>query len=119
MIPPERTGCLVYAGKFSQSIQSLMYSANNRVGADRKFRARLSDSHFLDFLRHFILLRQAQSTACDRGISISSKGNDDLAELAAVLEIPVHFHHLVELECAIDDRLERAARKALSRLMAC
>src|SRR5882757_7809210 len=45
--------------------------------------------------------------------SISSKSNDDFAELAAVLEIPVHFHHVVELESAIDDRLERATRESL------
>jgi hypothetical protein len=44
---------------------------------------------------------------------MSSEGNDDLAELAAVLQIAMHFHHIVELEYAIDDRLERAARKAL------
>jgi hypothetical protein len=47
------------------------------------------------------------------GFSTSSKGNDDLAELAAVLEIPVHVHHIVEPECTIDDRLERATREAV------
>jgi hypothetical protein len=40
--------------------------------------------------------------------NISSKGNDDLTELAAVLQIAVHFHYIVKLECTIDDRLERA-----------
>src|SRR5882757_6696172 len=45
--------------------------------------------------------------------SISSKSNDDFAELAAILEIPVDFHHVVELESAIDDRLERATREPL------
>jgi len=29
--------------------------------------------------------------------------------LAAVLQIAVHFHHIVELEYAIDDRLENAS----------
>src|SRR5258708_30011855 len=48
---------------------------------------------------------------------INSKGNDDLTELAAVLQIAVHFHHIVELEYAIDDRLERAARKALGDVL--
>ena len=51
-------------------------------------------------------------TATYRGFDISSKGNDDLTELAAVLQIAVHFHHIVELECTIDDRLERATREA-------
>jgi hypothetical protein len=50
--------------------------------------------------------------ATDKGFVISSKGNDDLAELAAVLQISVHFHYLVELENPIDDRLERATREA-------
>jgi len=48
----------------------------------------------------------------DSGFNTSSKANDDLAELAAVLQIAVHFHHIVELEYTIDDRLESAARKA-------
>jgi hypothetical protein len=43
-----------------------------------------------------------------------SKRNDDLAELAAVLQIAVYFHHIVEFEYAIDDGLESAARKTLS-----
>src|SRR5437899_301483 len=51
------------------------------------------------------------------GCKINSKGNDDLTELAAVLQIAVHFHHIVELEYAIDDRLERAARKALGDVL--
>jgi hypothetical protein len=34
--------------------------------------------------------------------------NDDLPELAAGLEIAVDFRHLIELECPIDNRLERA-----------
>src|ERR1700736_3149287 len=50
---------------------------------------------------------------CDNGVDISSNGNDDLTELTAALEIAVHFDHLVELERAIDDRLERAARESL------
>jgi hypothetical protein len=29
----------------------------------------------------------------------------------------VHFHHIVELEYTIDDRLERAARKALADVL--
>src|SRR5260370_25371385 len=41
----------------------------------------------------------------------SSDGDDDLPELAAVLQIAMRFHHVFELECTIDDRLERAARK--------
>src|ERR1700689_3524060 len=48
----------------------------------------------------------------DEEFVIGSNGDDDFAELAAILEIPVHFNHLVELECAIDDRLERATREA-------
>jgi hypothetical protein len=44
--------------------------------------------------------------------NMSSEGNDGLAELAAVLQIAVHFHHIVELECSIDHRLERTACKA-------
>ena len=58
-------------------------------------------------------------TATDRGFDISSKGNDDLTELAAVLQIAVHFHHIVELECTIDDRLERATREALGDVLHC
>ena len=50
----------------------------------------------------------------EREANIRSKGNDNLAELAAVLKIAVHFHHIVELECTIDDRLERAAHCATS-----
>jgi hypothetical protein len=56
-------------------------------------------------------------TATDRGFDISSNGNDDLTELAAVLQIAVHFHHIVELECTIDDRLERATREALGDVL--
>src|SRR5580704_15955090 len=41
----------------------------------------------------------------------SSDGDDDLPALAAVLQIAMRFHHVFELECTIDDRLERAARK--------
>ena len=37
-------------------------------------------------------------------VSVSSKGNDDLPELAAVLQIAVHVRHVVELERTIDDR---------------
>src|SRR6202790_2324280 len=55
--------------------------------------------------------------AAGSGFNISSKGNDDFAELAAVLQIAVHFHHLVELENTIDDRLESAARKALGNVL--
>jgi hypothetical protein len=51
------------------------------------------------------------------GVDISSKGNADFAELAAVPQIPVHSHHLVEPECAIDDRLERATREALGDVL--
>src|SRR5260370_41325990 len=57
--------------------------------------------------------------ATGRGVNISSKSNDDLAELAAVLQIAVHFHHLVELECTIDDRLERATREAPGDVLHC
>jgi hypothetical protein len=39
--------------------------------------------------------------------------------LAAVLQIAVHFHHIVELEYTIDDRLERAARKAPGNVLHC
>src|SRR5260370_39150375 len=53
------------------------------------------------------------------GCKISSKGNDDLTELAAVLQIAAHFHHIVELEYTIDDRLQRAARKALGDVLDC
>src|SRR6266481_278752 len=53
------------------------------------------------------------------GCKISSKGNDDLTELAAVLQIAVHFHHIVELEYTIDDRLQRAAREALGDELHC
>src|SRR5258708_22682687 len=60
-----------------------------------------------------------RTTATDLGVNISSKGNDDLTELAAVLQIAVHFHHIVELECTIDDRLERAAREALGDVLHC
>ena len=48
----------------------------------------------------------------DAEFVIGSKGADDLAELPAVLQIPVHFHHRVELEHPIDDRLEHAACEA-------
>jgi hypothetical protein len=51
------------------------------------------------------------------GFNISSKSNDDFSELAAVLQVAVDFHHIVELEYAIDDRLERAARKALGDVL--
>src|SRR6266851_4355499 len=51
------------------------------------------------------------------GLKISSKGNDDLTELAAVLQIAVHFHHIVELEYTVDDRLESATRKALGDVL--
>ena len=47
-----------------------------------------------------------------RGV-VSSNGNDDFPELAAALQVAVHFHHVVEVECTIDDRPERAAREAL------
>src|SRR5882762_411046 len=47
----------------------------------------------------------------------SSESNDHLAELAAVLQIAVHFHHIVELEYTIDDRLESATRKALGDVL--
>jgi hypothetical protein len=57
--------------------------------------------------------------AADPGVNISSKGNDDLTELAAVLQIAVHIHHIVELECTIDDRLERATREALGDVLHC
>src|SRR5258708_2046483 len=60
-----------------------------------------------------------RTTATDLGVNISSKGNDDLTELAAVLQIAVHFHHIVELECTIDDRLERATREALGDVLHC
>src|SRR5258705_11856997 len=53
------------------------------------------------------------SRPSDRGFNSSSQGDDDLPELAAVLQIAVHFRHIVELERTIDDRLERATRKAL------
>src|SRR5882724_2188876 len=46
-------------------------------------------------------------------IGCTSHSNDDLSELAVVLQIAMNFHHVVELECAIDDRLERAALEAL------
>jgi hypothetical protein len=52
-------------------------------------------------------------------VNIGSKGDDDLPELAAVFQIAVHVHHVVELECTIDDRLERAARKALDDVLHC
>src|SRR3989442_4631588 len=45
-------------------------------------------------------------------IGCTSHSNDDLSELAVVLQIAMNFHHVVELECAIDDRLERAALQA-------
>src|SRR5258708_24914268 len=60
-----------------------------------------------------------RTTATDLGVNISSKGNDDLTELAAVLQIAVHFHHIVELECTIDDRLERATPEALGAVLPC
>src|ERR1700738_4102837 len=53
------------------------------------------------------------------GFNISSEGNDDLAELAAVLQIAVHFHHIVELECTIDHGLERATREAVGDVLHC
>ena len=56
-------------------------------------------------------------TVTDRGFDISSKGNDDLTELTTVLQIAVHFHHIVELECTIDQRLERATREALGDVL--
>src|SRR5258708_16055169 len=60
-----------------------------------------------------------RTTATDLGFNISSEGNDDLTELAAVLQIAVHFHHIVELECAIDHRLERATREAVGDVLHC
>src|ERR1700740_622260 len=42
----------------------------------------------------------------------TSHSNDDLSELAVVLQIAMNFHYVVELECAIDDRLQRAALQA-------
>lgn len=38
----------------------------------------------------------------DEEFVIGSNGDDDFAELAAVLKIAVHLHHIVELERAID-----------------
>src|SRR5882757_8698655 len=58
-------------------------------------------------------------TAAERGFDIDSKGNDDLTKLAAVLQIAVCFHHVVELECTIDDRLERATRETLGDVLHC
>src|SRR5437868_2037143 len=45
---------------------------------------------------------------CCALIGCTSHNNDDLSELAVVLQIAMNFHHVVELEFAIDDRLERA-----------
>src|SRR5271156_4080190 len=42
----------------------------------------------------------------------TSRSNDVPSELAVVLQIAMDLHHVVELECAIDDRLERAALQA-------
>jgi hypothetical protein len=39
--------------------------------------------------------------------------DNDLAELAVVLEITMHLHHLVEREGAVDDRLQVTALEAL------
>src|SRR6266404_1622413 len=44
---------------------------------------------------------------CCALITFTSHSNDDLSELAVVLQIAMNFHHVVELECAIDDRHER------------
>src|SRR5713226_2470749 len=60
---------------------------------------------------------KSRARSIDRGFNISSQGDDDLPELAAVLQIAVHFHHIVELERTIDDRLERATRKALDDVL--
>jgi hypothetical protein len=46
-------------------------------------------------------------------VGCTSHSNDDLSELAVVLQIAMNFHHVVELECAIDNRLERAFRGSL------
>src|ERR1700720_3873799 len=59
-------------------------------------------------------IRQCRVRAC---CSLLSKGDDDLTELAALLQIAVHFHHIVELERTIDDRLERAARQTLDDVL--
>src|SRR5260370_811070 len=59
-------------------------------------------------------IRQCRVRAC---CLLLSKGNDDLAELAAVLQIAVRFHHIVELERTIDDWLERAARETLDDVL--
>src|SRR6202048_2539478 len=45
-------------------------------------------------------------------VQCTSHSNDDLSELAVVLQIAMNFHHVVELECAIDDWLEWAALQA-------
>src|SRR5271163_2638842 len=65
------------------------------------------------FLSDFI------STTNMRGTTraIRSHGYHDLAELAVVLEIAVHFPHLVELEAAVDHRPERAALEALEHIL--
>jgi hypothetical protein len=42
-----------------------------------------------------------------------SKDHDDLPELTVALQIAVHLHHVVELECPIDDRLQGPTRQAL------
>src|SRR5580704_9370248 len=45
-------------------------------------------------------------------VGCTSHSNDDLSELAVALQIAMNFHHVVELEYAIDDWLERAALQA-------
>src|ERR1700676_4699423 len=89
--------------------------ASASVGCGHVVYSCMDDGKGLPCLRHW-LMRSSQPRM---GFDISSKGNDDLAELAAVLEIAVHFHHFVELECAIDDRLERATREALGDVRHC
>jgi hypothetical protein len=55
----------------------------------------------------------------NREVNNRSEGNDDLTELTTVLEISVHFHHIVEFECAINDRLERTNSEALGDVVHC
>jgi hypothetical protein len=41
----------------------------------------------------------------------------DFTELTTVLQIAVHFHHIVELEYTIDDRFERATGEPLGDVL--
>src|SRR5712672_4308030 len=69
----------------------------------------IGDAVFLHDVSHWT---HSSLDMCCALVGCTSHSNDDLSELAVVLQIAMDLHHVVEFECAIDDRLERAALEA-------